>query len=77
MSFRFKHQENDNYQELKEFFKICFNSRRKKLTFALSQKFTKDSIAQAYIENKLSENTRIQELNIEQIVNIFYLLKNK
>lgn len=77
VSFRFKHQENDNYQELKEFFKICFNSRRKKLTFALSQKFTKDSIAQAYRENKLSENTRIQELNIEQIVNIFYLLKNK
>lgn len=77
VSLVFKQNENDNYEVLKEFFKLCFLARRKKLIWSLTQKFSKESVLKAFQKNNLSENTRIQELDVEKIVCLYNSLREE
>ncbi|WP_027120512.1 16S rRNA (adenine(1518)-N(6)/adenine(1519)-N(6))-dimethyltransferase RsmA [Mycoplasmopsis lipofaciens] len=65
----------ENFNELKNFFKLCFLSRRKKLIWSLKTKYPIDKIQNAYHKNNLNEFTRIQELSLEQIVDLYYSLE--
>ncbi|WLP85368.1 16S rRNA (adenine(1518)-N(6)/adenine(1519)-N(6))-dimethyltransferase RsmA [Mycoplasma seminis] len=66
----------DNWNELKDFFKLCFANRRKKLTYALSSKYSKENILAVYQKLNWSENTRIQQLSIQDIVTLYHELNN-
>ncbi|UUD36317.1 16S rRNA (adenine(1518)-N(6)/adenine(1519)-N(6))-dimethyltransferase RsmA [Mycoplasmopsis citelli] len=59
------------WNEIKEFFKLCFANRRKKLIYSLLKKYNKDKIIQSFTELKHSENVRIQQLNVSEIVQLY------
>ncbi|MHA3845988.1 16S rRNA (adenine(1518)-N(6)/adenine(1519)-N(6))-dimethyltransferase RsmA [Mycoplasma sp. VS276A1] len=65
-----------DWNEIKDFFKLCFANRRKKLSYALSSKYPKDKILKAYESMGYNDNIRIQQLQIEEIVRLFKLLNN-
>ncbi|WP_416738026.1 16S rRNA (adenine(1518)-N(6)/adenine(1519)-N(6))-dimethyltransferase RsmA [Mycoplasmopsis meleagridis] len=67
----FKQEKNDNYEKMKDFFKLCFLARRKKLSFSLKQKYSIINIENAYKKNNFVESIRIQQLSLEQIINLF------
>ncbi|QSF13667.1 16S rRNA (adenine(1518)-N(6)/adenine(1519)-N(6))-dimethyltransferase RsmA [Mycoplasma sp. Mirounga ES2805-ORL] len=71
ISLEFKHDKNDNYPQLKNFFKLCFLARRKKLIYSLKTKYSLEKIKTSFSRMNLSENTRIQELSVEDIVLLF------
>ncbi|OAB49099.1 16S rRNA (adenine(1518)-N(6)/adenine(1519)-N(6))-dimethyltransferase RsmA [Mycoplasmopsis gallinarum] len=77
ISFNFYQKENDNFDELKNFFKLIFSTRRKKLSFSLKQYFNKEKILDLYNKMNLSENIRVQELSLNQMVEMYYLLNEK
>ncbi|WP_036464855.1 16S rRNA (adenine(1518)-N(6)/adenine(1519)-N(6))-dimethyltransferase RsmA [Mycoplasmopsis sturni] len=65
----------EDWKLIKDFFKLVFSNRRKKLSFALSSYYSKNQIQQAYQNLNLPENIRIQQLDIKQIVDLFEQLK--
>ncbi|EGV00599.1 16S rRNA (adenine(1518)-N(6)/adenine(1519)-N(6))-dimethyltransferase RsmA [Mycoplasmopsis columbina] len=73
----FYQNKNDNFEELKDFFKLCFMARRKKLNFALKTKYESIKIEKAYKIMQLDEMTRIQELDLNTIVKLFYTLEKE
>ncbi|RMX34869.1 16S rRNA (adenine(1518)-N(6)/adenine(1519)-N(6))-dimethyltransferase RsmA [Mycoplasmopsis fermentans] len=76
VSITFKNEANDNYENLKDFFKLCFLARRKKLSFALATKYSNDKIKIAYNKLNLKELTRIQELDLKTILALYDCLEN-
>ncbi|WP_029512622.1 16S rRNA (adenine(1518)-N(6)/adenine(1519)-N(6))-dimethyltransferase RsmA [Mycoplasmopsis iners] len=70
----FKKEQNDNFEQLKEFFKLCFLARRKKLKFSLKQKYSNEQIEKAYQKMNFGELVRIQELSLKQIVDLYNCL---
>ncbi|WP_406614129.1 16S rRNA (adenine(1518)-N(6)/adenine(1519)-N(6))-dimethyltransferase RsmA [Mycoplasma corogypsi] len=76
ISLRFKNNlEELNWNELSEFFKLCFLARRKKLSYALKTKYAPNLVLQVFNELGLDDNTRIQQLTVDQIVLLYKLLK--
>ncbi|UUM19854.1 MULTISPECIES: 16S rRNA (adenine(1518)-N(6)/adenine(1519)-N(6))-dimethyltransferase RsmA [unclassified Mycoplasma] len=65
------------WQQIKDFFKTCFANRRKKLLFALSKVYIKEYILNVFQQLNLPENVRIQQLDINQIVQIFEKLNQE
>ncbi|MEE3928245.1 16S rRNA (adenine(1518)-N(6)/adenine(1519)-N(6))-dimethyltransferase RsmA [Mycoplasmopsis ciconiae] len=63
-----------NYQQMSEFFKLCFLARRKKLSFSLKTKYSQQAINDAYQKLSLDDNIRIQQLSLEKVVELFNLL---
>lgn len=66
---------NQYWLRLKGFFKVCFANRRKKLIFSLKLKYSLEKINAAYQKLHLNENTRIQELKISEIINLYQELE--
>ncbi|WP_322959335.1 16S rRNA (adenine(1518)-N(6)/adenine(1519)-N(6))-dimethyltransferase RsmA [Mycoplasmopsis cynos] len=78
ISFKFKDNiSNQEWKIYKDFFKLCFSNRRKKLSFALKMKYKMDVILKAYDRLKLDQNTRIQELNVSSIIDLYKTLEEK
>lgn len=73
ISLKFK-KNVENYSELKEFFKLCFLARRKKLTYSLTNKFSTNAIKKAYEKLNIDENIRIQQLDLDEIVKLYQYL---
>ncbi|VEU77957.1 16S rRNA (adenine(1518)-N(6)/adenine(1519)-N(6))-dimethyltransferase RsmA [Mycoplasmopsis columbinasalis] len=73
----FYQDETDNYDQLKEFFKLCFLARRKKLSWALQTKYTSAAIKNTYNILNLNDLTRIQELNLETVLKLYELLNER
>lgn len=71
----FKDTKDNNFEHLKDFFKLCFLSRRKKLIWSLKSKYTVEKITQAYKTLNLGDNTRIQELELDKIVVLYWELE--
>ncbi|WP_420029575.1 16S rRNA (adenine(1518)-N(6)/adenine(1519)-N(6))-dimethyltransferase RsmA [Mycoplasmopsis felis] len=67
----------NEFNEIKEFFKLCFSNRRKKLTFSLLSKYNKEKILNSYKWLNKNENVRIQELSVSEIVQLFNLLNTQ
>ncbi|MFV8434881.1 16S rRNA (adenine(1518)-N(6)/adenine(1519)-N(6))-dimethyltransferase RsmA [Mycoplasma sp. 3137] len=63
-----------DWNKHKEFFKLCFANRRKKLSYALSAKYPKEQILSAYMAMGYDDNIRIQQLTVDQIVKLHNLL---
>ncbi|WP_025755160.1 16S rRNA (adenine(1518)-N(6)/adenine(1519)-N(6))-dimethyltransferase RsmA [Mycoplasmopsis cricetuli] len=66
----------ENWFEIKDFFKLVFGYRRKKLIFSLLKKYHINKINNVFKQLSLSENIRIQQLDVETIVQMFWLLNN-
>ncbi|AIA29647.1 16S ribosomal RNA methyltransferase (KsgA/Dim1 family) [Mycoplasmopsis californica] len=64
-------EQTQQYKELKDFFKLCFLARRKKLSWALKTQYSQEKILNAYAKLNLNEMVRIQQLSLEQVVDIF------
>ncbi|RIV16609.1 16S rRNA (adenine(1518)-N(6)/adenine(1519)-N(6))-dimethyltransferase RsmA [Mycoplasmopsis gallopavonis] len=78
ISLVFKKQEQTiKWDLLKEFFKLCFLARRKKLSYALKTKYSSTNIENAYQKLGYTDNLRIQELSVDQIVELYNLLESK
>ncbi|QZE12056.1 16S rRNA (adenine(1518)-N(6)/adenine(1519)-N(6))-dimethyltransferase RsmA [Mycoplasma sp. Ms02] len=60
----------DKKDEMFEFFKLCFLARRKKLSFSLKTKYSNQTIEKAYKELNLSDNIRIQQLSLEEVIKL-------
>ncbi|MGZ9755796.1 16S rRNA (adenine(1518)-N(6)/adenine(1519)-N(6))-dimethyltransferase RsmA [Mycoplasma sp. 246B] len=69
----------DNYtwNTYKEFFKLCFINRRKKLISALKSVYSMSDIQFAYNCLKMHENIRIQEIPIEQVILLYQYLNKR
>ncbi|WP_416738385.1 16S rRNA (adenine(1518)-N(6)/adenine(1519)-N(6))-dimethyltransferase RsmA [Mycoplasma sp. 005V] len=63
-----------DWNKHKDFIKLCFANRRKKLSYALSTKFPKDEILTAYQTMGYDDNIRIQQLTVEEIIALHKLL---
>ncbi|MFV8471946.1 16S rRNA (adenine(1518)-N(6)/adenine(1519)-N(6))-dimethyltransferase RsmA [Mycoplasma sp. 1458C] len=63
-----------DWNKHKDFFKLCFANRRKKLSYALSTQYSKEVILAAYKTMGYDDNIRIQQLTVEQIVTLHKLL---
>lgn len=74
VSFDFYQDKNDNYDKLKDFFKLCFLFKRKFLLNSLATKYNKQKILDTFKTLNISNKIRIQELSIEQIIDIFNTL---
>ncbi|WP_027334590.1 16S rRNA (adenine(1518)-N(6)/adenine(1519)-N(6))-dimethyltransferase RsmA [Mycoplasmopsis felifaucium] len=77
VSFNFHQDKQDNYYNLKDFFKLCFLQRRKKLIWSLSQTYSKDIVLKVFNILNLSENARIQELDLKTILNLYKFLNGE
>ncbi|WBP84046.1 16S rRNA (adenine(1518)-N(6)/adenine(1519)-N(6))-dimethyltransferase RsmA [Mycoplasmopsis edwardii] len=76
ISLKFKDNiSNDEWDQYKDFFKLCFSNRRKKLSFALRNKYTNEQINKAYTKMNLTDNIRIQELEVEKIIHLYKKLE--
>nr|WP_322959236.1 16S rRNA (adenine(1518)-N(6)/adenine(1519)-N(6))-dimethyltransferase RsmA [Mycoplasmopsis canis]WQQ12630.1 16S rRNA (adenine(1518)-N(6)/adenine(1519)-N(6))-dimethyltransferase RsmA [Mycoplasmopsis canis] len=76
ISLKFKEGiSNQRWFELMDFFKLCFSNRRKKLSFALKSKYSIEQINNSFVKLGLNDNSRIQELRIEEIVRLYDYLK--
>lgn len=64
-------KEAKNFENLKDFFKLCFLSRRKKLTWSLKTKYSIEKITKAYNTLNLSDLTRIQQLDLEKVIRLY------
>ncbi|AWX70210.1 16S rRNA (adenine(1518)-N(6)/adenine(1519)-N(6))-dimethyltransferase [Mycoplasmopsis anatis] len=64
-----------NYQELKEFFKLCFIARRKKMSYSLLNKYSLDTINKAYSELKIDSSIRVQQLDLESLIKLYESLE--
>ncbi|MCS4536944.1 16S rRNA (adenine(1518)-N(6)/adenine(1519)-N(6))-dimethyltransferase RsmA [Mycoplasma sp. CSL7475-4] len=71
ISIKFKQNIDSDFNDLMNFFKLCFYSRRKKLSWSLKTKYSIDKINAVYKILGLKELTRIQELSVEEIVKLY------
>ncbi|TKA58867.1 Dimethyladenosine transferase [Mycoplasmopsis bovis 8790] len=76
VTFDFYQNKNDNYSNLKPFFKLCFSARRKKLIWSLKQTYNQDKILEAYKALNVDENIRIQQLNLDTIIKLYEQLES-
>lgn len=75
ISLKFKDNiDKENLKKMLKFFLVCFSNRRKKLTFTLNRNFNSAKVKLAYEKLNLSDNARIQELDVSQIVLLFTYL---
>lgn len=75
ISLKFKDKiDKENLEKMLKFFLVCFSNRRKKLTFTLNRNFNSTKVKLAYEKLNLSDNARIQELDVSQIVLLFTYL---
>lgn len=58
-----------------DFLLLCFNSRRKTLLNNLSKKYKKDQIVNVFENNKINVATRSEDLDKEELLNIYLSLK--
>ncbi|EIN14877.1 Dimethyladenosine transferase [Mycoplasmopsis agalactiae 14628] len=77
VTFDFYQDKNDNYDQLKDFFKLCFSARRKKLIWSLKQVYSQEKILYAYNLLNINENIRIQQLDLETIKKLYSELEAK
>ncbi|QGZ97438.1 16S rRNA (adenine(1518)-N(6)/adenine(1519)-N(6))-dimethyltransferase RsmA [Mycoplasma sp. NEAQ87857] len=78
ISLVFKNQEETkDWDLLKDFFKICFENRRKQLINTLKNHFETQSILDSYQKMNLDNKIRIQQLSLDQVIELFWLLNNK
>lgn len=75
VTLTFNKQAEDNFSKIKDFFKLCFLARRKKLTYALLTQYPNEKIIDAYEKLNFDSNIRIQQLDLEQIVELYRLLE--
>ncbi|MBN4083585.1 16S rRNA (adenine(1518)-N(6)/adenine(1519)-N(6))-dimethyltransferase RsmA [Mycoplasma sp. CSL10137] len=68
--------DNSTWNLYKDFFKLCFNNRRKKLITSLKTVYSSEKIINAYNKLGYDENLRIQQLPLEKIVELYKLLNN-
>ncbi|WP_406617704.1 16S rRNA (adenine(1518)-N(6)/adenine(1519)-N(6))-dimethyltransferase RsmA [Mycoplasmopsis lipophila] len=71
ISLDFYQDKNDDYEQIRDFFKLCFLHRRKKLLTSLMTKYSKEKILSIYRKYNWNELIRIQELNLDQVLNLF------
>ncbi|WP_036458956.1 16S rRNA (adenine(1518)-N(6)/adenine(1519)-N(6))-dimethyltransferase RsmA [Mycoplasma leonicaptivi] len=72
LSLEFKDDISDSdWQKYKNFFKLCFANRRKKLIFSLKQVYDLKKIENVFQKLKYNENLRIQQLKTEEIIELF------
>ncbi|EFF41316.1 16S rRNA (adenine(1518)-N(6)/adenine(1519)-N(6))-dimethyltransferase RsmA [Mycoplasmopsis alligatoris] len=64
-------------KEINNFFKLCFLQRRKKLSFSLKQKYSLEKIESSFEKLDLTTNTRIQELDLEKVLQLYNYLEDK
>ncbi|MBU4689886.1 16S rRNA (adenine(1518)-N(6)/adenine(1519)-N(6))-dimethyltransferase RsmA [Mycoplasma zalophidermidis] len=77
VTLEFKDENNSKFNKLKDFFKLCFLSRRKKLSWSLKTKYSDEKIKQAYKNLNLGEFTRIQELDLFKIEKLYDQLESE
>lgn len=75
ISFKFKDLKEENIKDKLEFFKLCFQNRRKKLSYSLKTIFNSSLINESFQKMGKNDNLRIQELTVEQIIQLYDLLK--
>ncbi|MFV9451329.1 16S rRNA (adenine(1518)-N(6)/adenine(1519)-N(6))-dimethyltransferase RsmA [Mycoplasma sp. 4463] len=76
LSLRFKNNVSLNeWNSIKDFFKLCFENRRKKLSYSLQNKYSKDHILNIFEQLGYDDNLRIQQLSVEKIVELFNMLE--
>ncbi|WP_426461301.1 16S rRNA (adenine(1518)-N(6)/adenine(1519)-N(6))-dimethyltransferase RsmA [Mycoplasma hafezii] len=75
ISLRFKEQEETKeWEQIKDFFKLCFLARRKKLSYALKTVYKPEVIQAAYQKLNKDDNLRIQQLDLQEIIELYHLL---
>lgn len=74
--FDFYQNKDDNYSNLKPFFKLCFSARRKKLMWSLKQTYNQEKVQNAYKALNIDENIRIQQLNLDTIIKLYEQLES-
>ncbi|MBZ4212792.1 16S rRNA (adenine(1518)-N(6)/adenine(1519)-N(6))-dimethyltransferase RsmA [Mycoplasma sp. U97] len=77
VSFYFYQKKDDDFDRIKEFFKLCFLARRKKLIWSLSKKYKKEDILNTFKKLNLDENIRIQQLDLNCVLKLYNLLKDQ
>ncbi|QKT05671.1 16S rRNA (adenine(1518)-N(6)/adenine(1519)-N(6))-dimethyltransferase RsmA [Mycoplasma sp. OR1901] len=68
--------DNQTWNIYKDFFKLCFNNRRKKLITSLKTVYTNDKILKSFSELGYDENIRIQQIPLENVVELYKLLND-
>ncbi|MCU4706411.1 16S rRNA (adenine(1518)-N(6)/adenine(1519)-N(6))-dimethyltransferase RsmA [Mycoplasma sp. CSL7503-lung] len=68
--------DNSTWNLYKDFFKLCFNNRRKKLITSLKTVYPSEKIINSYNKLGYDENLRIQQLPLEKVVELYKLLTN-
>ncbi|WP_406617129.1 16S rRNA (adenine(1518)-N(6)/adenine(1519)-N(6))-dimethyltransferase RsmA [Mycoplasmopsis adleri] len=74
VSLEFYQDKQDNFENIKNFLKLCFANRRKKLTWSLKQNYDKELITSAYSTMNIDDNTRAEQLTLDQLVKLYNLL---
>ncbi|TNK83167.1 16S rRNA (adenine(1518)-N(6)/adenine(1519)-N(6))-dimethyltransferase [Mycoplasmopsis pullorum] len=70
-------KEKADFEKLKDFYKLCFLARRKKLSYSLKTKYSTEAIKNAFEKLGYDDNLRIQQLDIYEIDELYYLLENR
>jgi 16S rRNA (adenine1518-N6/adenine1519-N6)-dimethyltransferase len=63
-----------NYRDYYEFLLVIFNAKRKTILNNLIKKYKKDDVINAVEELKLSASLRPEDLNVEQMVDLYLKL---
>ncbi|TDV24473.1 dimethyladenosine transferase [Mycoplasmopsis mustelae] len=75
ISLKFKENMSSNlWKQYKDFFKLCFQNRRKKLLTSLKTVYKENQIFVAFNRLSKDENLRVQELKVSEIIELYHLL---
>ena len=65
-----------NFEEFKKFVHLAFSMRRKTLVNNLKSLFEKEIVVSALKKLKYDETVRPEQINVENFINLFKILKN-
>ncbi|SJZ47516.1 16S rRNA (adenine(1518)-N(6)/adenine(1519)-N(6))-dimethyltransferase RsmA [Mycoplasmopsis verecunda] len=67
--------DNNEWNKLKDFFKLCFANKRKKLSYSLKEKYPATKVFESITALGYDDNIRIQQLDIDEIITLYKLLE--
>ena len=72
-----KEEKKNVQKELMQFIRMCFQNKRKYLTYALSKTYPKDVIERIYAFMKFSDTTRAEEITPDQFEEMYDFLQRR
>jgi len=63
--------------DMMKFIRICFQNKRKYLSYALSKTYSEEVIDRIYAYMQFSETTRAEEINPDQFEKMYYFVKRE